>query len=205
MTARRRITSRPFLCACCGTSFTRSYHISNKRAENPQYCSRECAANKRKPTPMKDRFWSKVRVGSERECWPWQGAIREGGYGWFNPVVSRSTNAHRVAYMLTKGEIPRNLFVCHSGDPPPCCNPAHLWLGTSAENTKDMDRKGRRRIRSLFGEDHQRSKLTESDVRAILSSPANGKTLSKEYGVSSTQIYNIKHGRAWPHIKRPSP
>jgi hypothetical protein len=177
MTARRRITSRPFLCACCGTSFTRSYHISNKRAENPQYCSRECAANKRKPTPMKDRFWSKVRVGSERECWPWQGAIREGGYGW----------------------------LCHSCDNPPCCNPAHLWLGTSAENTKDMDRKGRRRIRSLFGEDHQRSKLTESDVRAILSSPANGKTLSKEYGVSSTQIYNIKHGRAWPHIKRPSP
>lgn len=73
------------------------------------------------------------------ECWPWTGACSPAGYG----RLPDNTYVHRKSYELHVGPIPEGLFVCHACDNPPCGNPWHLFLGSSAENAQDMARKGR--------------------------------------------------------------
>ena len=58
----------------------------------------------------------------------------------------KMAGAHRVAWMLANGPVPEGMCVCHSCDVPRCVNPAHLWLGTVADNNADRDRKGRGRL-----------------------------------------------------------
>lgn len=51
--------------------------------------------------------------------------------------------AHRLAWVLTWGEIPGKLHVLHTCDNPPCMNPDHLFVGTNADNVRDRHAKGR--------------------------------------------------------------
>jgi hypothetical protein len=48
-----------------------------------------------------------------------------------------------MAWELAYGPIPPGLHVLHRCDNKPCCNPAHLFLGTKADNHADMMTKGR--------------------------------------------------------------
>jgi len=89
------------------------------------------------------RFWSRVvRLGTD-ECWIWTSTTDSDGYGKIR-VTGKQRAAHRVSWALANGREP-DLCVCHSCDNPKCVNPNHLWLGTQADNLRDMIAKGRRR------------------------------------------------------------
>jgi hypothetical protein len=148
-------------------------------------------------------FWARVGKGAEHECWPWKGPRFRVGYGAFSWNGRRHV-ASRIAWTLSNGTIPSGLFVCHHCDNPPCCNPAHLFLGTNRDNIADMDRKGRRvilrgdthwtqkhpdriprghrhwthRITDAHprGADHWAAKLTEEKVRIIKHALGAGET-----------------------------
>lgn len=95
-----------------------------------------------------ERFWSKVNIGNPNECWEWGSSRNKKGYGQFTLYDRKSFNvkAHRMAWEVTNGKIPDGLFVCHHCDNPPCCNPAHLFVGTNSDNMKDASSKGRLRL-----------------------------------------------------------
>jgi hypothetical protein len=95
-----------------------------------------------------DRFWAKVLKGAPDECWLWQGWTNNHGYGRIYILERDSdTGAHVVSWFLHTGSWPEKgmcvLHNCPEGDNPACVNIAHLWLGTKADNTHDMMRKGR--------------------------------------------------------------
>lgn len=89
-------------------------------------------------------FWAKVAVlDPPGTCWPWRGGCDRAGYGWFI-YRSKQYRAHRLAFQFANAD-PGDLHVLHRCDNPPCCNPAHLFLGTQADNNADMMAKGRHR------------------------------------------------------------
>jgi hypothetical protein len=152
-----------------------------------------------KPRDWRDRFWEKVDKRDAESCWNWIAGTDLDGYGLLK-MGSRKTKrysgkASRLSYALAYGPIPDGKNVCHRCDNPKCVNPAHLFLGSTLDNIRDMDAKGRRR--PVKGEAHGRHKLSDAQVQEIRTALANGVTgyrLAPMYGVSHQHISKIKHG-----------
>lgn len=86
-------------------------------------------------------FWPRIEKRADG-CWIWHGCKDGAGYGYVT-VISRPVSAHRIAYRIAKGDIPKGLEVCHRCDTPLCVNPDHLFLATHEQNMKDCVKKGR--------------------------------------------------------------
>lgn len=151
-------------------------------------------------TVLIDRFWEKVKTDGATDCWEWSAFKDAQSYGKIS-VKGKARLAHRVSYELHRGRIPVGKLVCHSCDNPSCVNPSHLFLGVSADNVSDMDRKGRRTTVASLGEDHGRAKLGPSDIAAIRASEGvSQRALAERYGVGQSQIQRIRAGESWSHI-----
>ena len=161
--------------------------------------------------PYANRFWRRV-ANTRRDdngCWNWQGANNGKGYGVLK-VGDKMRLAHRIAYLLSKGEIPDGLLVCHSCDNRACVNPAHLWLGTQSDNLRDGVAKGRPIGRQPGmapinqGSAHGMAKLTEADVLAIRAAHrdhgTSGAVLARRYNVTTGLVCGILRGERWKHV-----
>jgi|ERR1700747_363931 len=169
-------------------------------------------------------FWSKVDIRGDDECWEWQ-ASRINNYGNFS-IGKRygcSNIASRFIWGALNGPIPEGLKILHTCDNPPCCNPKHLFLGSSKDNSEDMVKKGRSAkgkknarygkpgtmlgMRGEFspafgrtGENHPMSKLTKTQVIDIKYGTLSPKELRVKYGVSAPRVSEIRSGKSWKHL-----
>jgi len=153
--------------------------------------------NKHKPL---DRIWEKIDKSSG--CWLWKAGKNQNGYGLIR-ANGKERLAHRLAWELTNGPIPKGMCICHKCDNPACINPNHLFLGTQKDNIKDMDGKGRRGTNGVYGERVNTTKLTNNAVLEIRALHKNGHScqcLSERFGVSHTQIWRIVSGHQWKSI-----
>jgi hypothetical protein len=88
--------------------------------------------------------------------------------------------------------------VLHRCDVRHCVNPDHLWLGTSADNTADMDAKGRRTHRQP-----RNTRLTAHEVAAIRRLHAAGVTqaeLARSFDVTPIAIWKVVHRHTWREV-----
>jgi hypothetical protein len=165
------------------------------------------AVEPRKPLTSKHgdvvfRLWPKVSVADDDACWPFVGARTTRGYGKISAggKEGKTLLAHRVMFAWCHGPIALTDVILHRCDNPSCCNPDHLKKGTLSDNTQDMIAKGRH-FTPWRGENAKHARLTESDVKAIRSSPLGYRRLAKQYGVDRNTIGAIRRGTTWRHVK----
>jgi len=114
---------------------------------------------------------------------------------------------HRLAWFLTFG--PPKHLICHDCDNPPCCNPSHLFDGTTLDNALDCIAKGRGNRER--GEDRYNATLTANDIAEIRrrykfrDKSDGGVALAKEFGVGKTMISSIVCGHRWKHVTKHEP
>ncbi len=151
---------------------------------------------------MPERLWGKVEKIPEAGCWIFMGKVQKridgsAGYGLVTKELSKSTMyAHRLAWELTHGSIPRGLQVCHRCDVRLCVNPDHLFLGTQAQNLRDAAIKGR------LGP-HLR-KLTHDqvhDIRKRMWSGASTRDLAAEFNVGEGTIRRVSSGESYLYLR----
>ncbi len=153
-----------------------------------------------------DRFWSKVRVRGEKECWPWLKGKDGCGYGHFK-YKNRNYKAHIVSFAINIGIWPTGLIIRHSCNNPPCVNPAHLIDGTNKENTQDSIKAGTHKIPDNRGEKHGNTILTENNVKRIryLGIFFNSRQISKmnefKDKIGYDAIHDIINYNTWKHLE----
>ena len=138
-----------------------------------------------------------IEMKGPNECWPFTGAWggRARDRRPYFMAGGRRTMAYRWVWELVNGSpIPEGSMILHSCDnggyPIGCCNPAHLRLGTSADNAKDMT-------------DRQRHGLPGTVVRAIRRLIEEGTTqaeIARLYGLTRETVSAIATQRAYKHL-----
>lgn len=141
--------------------------------------------------PLKDRILEKIRKSAITGCWEWDGHLNESGYAmvWHE---GKSRRAHRLSYEIFNGTKldPRDVL-CHRCDNRKCVNPAHIFVGTRADNVRDAASKNR----MPFGDSHWNARLTDAQVEMIRSiSGVPNSAIALQFGVATSTISRIRSG-----------
>jgi DNA-binding transcriptional regulator YiaG len=161
-----------------------------------------------RPRNTPEVIWSKVDKRGPDECWPWIGWRNTNGYGRFE-LFGKAYYAHRAVFSLAYPEVQLDLnapaskhahgFIRHKCDNPICCNPAHLELGTHADNMRDKVERGRQK--KYISTESPRAKLTAEQVHEIRVQPKESRgMLAMKYGVSIQTIKAVRSGRHYADI-----
>jgi hypothetical protein len=140
-------------------------------------------------------------------CWLWTRGTDKEGYGSAR-VNYEMIRAHRAAWIIFRGPIPAGLLVCHRCDVPRCCNPEHLFLGTTKDNLNDARIKGRKpwgvvvseRARAR-GERNGKAKLSVEKILLIRASQMSSKKLAPNIQISASVIRKVRQRKLWAHVK----
>lgn len=186
-------------CARCSAPFL----CVGSRIDGPheqRFCGAACMhTNKRLDHLTAHRYWRKVARTDDGSCWLWQGRRDKSGYGrWAKQGMH--VYVHRIAWILSKGEIPAGMDVLHRCDVRNCCNPEHLFLGTHQDNMDDMWARGRARPKVHHGEEHGMAKINDQEAITIRNSPDTQRSLAQQYDLSQATVWAIKHRKIWAHL-----
>jgi hypothetical protein len=141
-------------------------------------------------------------------CWVWTAGCDSNGYGVITVAKGKKDRTHRVAWQLGVGPIPDGMHVLHHCDNPPCTNyERHLFLGTHADNMRDMGDKERAGFQrhpeaAVRGEKSCNAKLTEDQVREMRRRyrPGNGAALAREFNIHQKTLMQIVNRTSWRHV-----
>lgn len=139
-------------------------------------------------------FWARVDKNAPNGCWVWGGYCQRFGHGW----LGRRGLAHRYAWELTVGPLPKDKCLLHHCDNPPCVNPAHLYVGDRLANGLDAAKRGR----TTRGERNWSVKLKPEQVLEIrgLRGKLSMTEIARRYGVAQTTVSNIINRNIWKHL-----
>lgn len=162
-----------------------------------------------------ERFWMKVDVKEENECWEWLASKDKDGYGYFtleshggDEQKGKTILAHRYSLMLKlkNFDLPQEVLTRHTCDNRACVNPHHLVEGSAKENSQDMVE----RNRQTCGEKHHSAKMTEDIAKKILEEYSADKQsgrlygslerLALKYNLSKQGVYRLTSGQTWKHL-----
>jgi len=189
-----------YLCKCdCGKE--KIIRAGNfKKGQKSCGCILTDPKEKRQRTKIS--FESNLIKNESTGCLEWLGKLDPQGYG-YSYINGKIERAHRVSWILYKGDIPKNMCICHKCDNRKCANIDHLFLGSRKENYDDMVKKGRRKNNSPLGEKHYRTKFKEEDINNIIKNYREGMKFSeiaKLYNCHRSTIYLIFKRKTWKHL-----
>ena len=134
-------------------------------------------------------------------CWIWSGTADQAGYGRAKYCLNdgEETTTGRIAWGMAHQGMnpPEDKEICHTCNVRLCCNPAHLWLGTHADNMADRAAKGRSDRRGGF-RPHKLTWSKVADIRELgrLKRMTQAQ-IGAQYGISAQMVSEILSGRAW--------
>jgi hypothetical protein len=111
-------------------------------------------------------------------------------------IKGKQRNLSRVIYEMIYGPIPPGMVVRHKCDTPLCINPAHLELGTTADNVADKVARNRQAKGSQIGA----SRLTEAQIVEIRSSEMPAVELAEKLKVHPATVWRVRQGVIWKHV-----
>mgnify|MGYP001206704065 CR=1 FL=1 len=144
---------------------------------------------------IEERFWTKVNIKDSDDCWEWLYSLSHRGYGRFE-LNGKVISAHRMAYILTNGPIPKGLYILHKCDNRKCVNPTHLYVGTQGDNITDREKRSPV-DRALCGVTHAKFTLAQIQEIRKLRGTMSQRAVAYTYKVSHPTIGRIWRADKW--------